>query len=400
MVVIPTKMGQLNRRALLTCLQQVGAASRADLAKSLELSQPTVGKIADELIQFGIVDEACEPAKETPRSPLRSKAGRPGRVLSLNRSTPRFLGIHLDVRETRFSLMPIHPRPVDRWDLVLPTARNHRDWTGLVRQARGYLESHDLLGIILSVPGIVDEGAGRVLFSPNIHWTEKVFLPAAFHEVSSLPVVIIQELRGLALGHRMLKATDEDFLAVDLSEGVGSAAIIAGRLYASQLPVSGELGHTPVQGNGRICGCGAAGCLETIISRRGLLQSWKEASPKRRTTLAELGSHIQKEGIPDWLEETLDRAGAVIAGALNMMGLRTVIVSGVLNDLPESVHRRFEEAVSSAALWQRFGTISCLFAPRHHTAGMIAVGLDRLVIPATPGASLAHLPVTVSPMTG
>jgi len=48
-------MGRLNRRALLMCLQQLGAASRADLAKALKLSQPTSGRIVDELIRQGLI---------------------------------------------------------------------------------------------------------------------------------------------------------------------------------------------------------------------------------------------------------------------------------------------------------------------------------------------------------
>jgi predicted NBD/HSP70 family sugar kinase len=351
-----------------------------------------VGRIADELIRLGIIEEMSGSADEAPRHGTRAKAGRPGRVLSLNRSEPRFLGIHLDVSETRFSLMPVFPRRQDQWDLVLPTPGNHEEWARLLCEADRQLKNHDLLGIILCVPGIVDEAAGRVLFSPNLHWTERVLLPATLHERWALPIVMIQELRALALGHKVVKGEDEDFLAVDLGEGVGSAAIVGGRLYASQSPVSGELGHTPVHGNRRSCGCGAIGCIETLISRRGLLRSWTEAETGARPTLEALRSRIQQHGIPEWLAETIDAAGAIIGGALNMMGLRKLIVSGVLNELPESVHQQFESAVLKAALWQRFGEITCSFAPRHHTAGMVAVGLDRLVIPAAAGTSLTHLP--------
>ena len=55
---------------------------------------------------------------------------------------------------------------------------------------------------------------------------------------------------------------------------LGGAAIISGRLYTSPLPLSVELGHTPVLGNRRKCGCGAFGCVETLISKRGLIRSY------------------------------------------------------------------------------------------------------------------------------
>jgi len=380
---VPSKIGQLNRLALLNRLQQAGSASRAGLAKSLELSQPTVGRIADELLRWGIVEELEGRSGGGARSGTRSKAGRPGRVLSLNRSRRRFLGIHLDVRETRFSMMPACPRAADQWDLVLPTPGTPREWRSLLGEASSRLHSDDLLGVILCVPGIVDESAGRILFSPNLHWTEKARLSDALREFWSQPIVMIQELHALALGHRLLQRGDEDFLAVDLGDGVGSASVVSGRLYSSRSPVSGELGHTPVRGNTRRCGCGGIGCVETLISRSGLFRSWAEASPEATRDLPDLSRHVQDNGVPDWLIDTLEAAGAVVAGALNVMGLRRLIVSGVLNELPQAVQERFASAVSQGALWGRFGEISCTFAPRHHTAGMVAVGLDRLVAPAT-----------------
>ena len=57
MIYVPSRMGQLNRRALLRQLQKLDVASRADLAKALGMSQPTAGKIVDELIAAGVLEE-------------------------------------------------------------------------------------------------------------------------------------------------------------------------------------------------------------------------------------------------------------------------------------------------------------------------------------------------------
>jgi hypothetical protein len=32
-------------------------------------------------------------------------------------------------------------------------------------------------------------------------------------------------------------------------------------------------------------------------------------------------------------------------------------------------------------MWARFGRVECISAPRHRTAGLVAVGIDRLVVP-------------------
>ena len=134
---------------------------------------------------------------------------------------------------------------------------------------------------MLSVPGLVDEAANRILFSPNIHWTERADL-AASPGASGVPVLLVQEERALALGHHLANPDCDDFLLVDFGEGVGGAIMVEGKPLYNPLPISGEIGHTPVPGNGRPCGCGAIGCMETLISMRGLLDSFAQRCRRRK----------------------------------------------------------------------------------------------------------------------
>ena len=89
MILHPARMGQHNKRALVRQLQKLGMASRADLAKSLGMSQPTAGKIVDELLAVKILEEV-EIAGNGDHGSAR--LGRPGRQLQLNRSRSGFLG--------------------------------------------------------------------------------------------------------------------------------------------------------------------------------------------------------------------------------------------------------------------------------------------------------------------
>src|SRR5215475_4990081 len=191
----------------------------------------------------------------------------------------------------------------------------------------------------------------------------------------------MQEERALALGHQAVQPGSDGFLLVDFGEGVGGTIVIGGKLYTNPLPLSGEFGHTPVQGNKRPCGCGAVGCLETLASTRGLLQSLEENSGGN--TWPALAKQISEEGLKPWLVETLDAAAIVIAGALNVLGLRRLIVTGSLVELPADVIRYLSEAISRGALWGRFGNVHVEGAPRRRIAGLVSVGIDRLVVPMT-----------------
>jgi predicted NBD/HSP70 family sugar kinase len=385
MIYVPSRMGQLNRRALLRQLQKLDVASRADLAKALGMSQPTAGKIVDELIAAGVLEETGVIDTSGAESGLR---GRPGRKLRLNRSKSQLLAIQLGLQETHVARLSLGAPEADEWHFTFALARNEADpaaaWEKSLRAAAKAVGGNDFLGVLVSVPGIVDETANRILFSPNIHWTEKADLAKIVRSVWHLPVLLVQEERALALGHHLAHPDCEDFLLVDFGEGVGGAVIMDGKPLANPLPISGEIGHTPVLGNTRKCGCGATGCMETLVSLRGLRESFAAAIRGKKNSWAELREHIAAHGIEPWLAHSLDAAATAIAGALNVLGLRRVVITGSLTELPASVLAHLSRAVQNGSMWAKFGSVECAAAPRRRTAGLIAVGIDRMIVPDSP----------------
>jgi len=378
MVIIPSKMGRHNKRALLDRLLRLGTASRAELAKSLGLSQPTAGKIADELLELGVFEETDE---EGGNGSEQTRMGRPGRMLRLTQSKSRFLGIQLGIAETCLSPLALSVTEEDQWLVRLETPGSAKEWSRALRKAADQIPQKSFWGVLVSVPGMVDERKGKVLYSPNLRWTAGNALSTPIQEVWDAPVILIQEERILALGHNSAHREGEDFLLVDFGEGVGSAVLLFGKLYAHPLPISGELGHTPVLGNQRRCGCGSIGCLETLASIRGLIESFSDAHPRAKKTWDALSSHVAADGIEPWLAKTLDAMAAGIAGALNMVGLRRVVITGAVNELPPSVFNYLSEAIVKGTLWARFGELKIEKAPRRRKSGLVAAGIDRLIVP-------------------
>ena len=385
MIYVPSRMGQLNRRALLRQLQKLGVASRAELAKALGMSQPTAGKIVDELIAMDVLEEVAENGNGNGHGEASGQLGRPGRKLRLNHSRAKLLGIQLGVTTTTLAGLTLGVADQDQWPVsfeVPATEPNPaKAWEKQLRQAAITLGRDKFLGVVLSVPGLVDEAANRILFSPNLHWTEKADLPAIVGRVWPAPVLLVQEERALALGQHLANPDYDDFLLVDFGEGVGGAIIVEGKPLYNPLPISGEIGHTPVPGNVRPCGCGAVGCMETLISVRGLLASFAIAAPGAKNSWRGLHEHIEQNGVEPWLAQSLEPVAAAIAGALNVLGLRRVVITGSLTELPAVVMQYLSHAVKNGAMWARFGKVECISAPRRRTAGLVAVGIDRLVVP-------------------
>jgi len=379
MVVIPSQMRGLNRRTLFQQLQRVGVASRADLARSLGMSAPTAGKIVEELLELGVLEEVPLPRRSA--GAVSGRLGRPGRLVQADRRHPRFLGIELGVTQTRFAALPVGVDGDDAWTVQVPTGGSAEAWRGGLREAAARLAACAWWGVLVSVPGIVDEPAGRILFSPNLHWTEGIDLREVIGEVWRAPVELVQEERALALGHHLAEPEEEDLLLVDFGEGVGGAMLQGGRVPRGASPVSGELGHTPIPGNTRRCGCGGVGCIETLVSRNGLIESHRAERTRWGEDWDGLQAAVAEGGIPGWLAQAMDSMGSIIAGALNVLGLNRLVVTGHLSDLPPVVVEHLSRAVQRGTLWGRFGEVTCRAAVRRRAAGLVAMGIDRLILP-------------------
>ena len=384
MIFLPARMGLLNRRALIRQMEKAGVASRAALARGLGMSQPTAGKIVDELLADKVLEEVDSPDESRARV---ASLGRPGRLLCLNRGRPGFLGLQLGISQTELFELPLDPTRSPLWQAAFTLTPDQPDpaaaWERALRATAKNIRAKDVRCVVLSVPGVVDESTHRILFSPNIHWTEGVDLSELVKRVWKVPVLVVQEERALALGHHRLHPEQEDFLLVDFGDGVGGAILVAGKPFASGLPISGELGHTPVPGNPRKCGCGATGCVETLLSVRGLLQSFGQAYPRKKKDWAVFKDHLLAHGVEPWLAGSLQAAAVVIAGSLNVVGLRRVVLTGVLADLAPAVIDQLADAIKQGAMWARFGKVECVVAPRQRTAGLVSVGIDRFIAPET-----------------
>jgi predicted NBD/HSP70 family sugar kinase len=396
---LPASLRRTNQRTVISLLLRLGSASRADLAKAAGISQPTAGKITAELLELGIMQEAGLTPSDSNNGAGSPRLGRPGQLLRLDNRHLRFVAIEIGVSETCVSALPVAVKLQDEWTHRFPTGDSPEAWLKELKQVSAQIPHDRLWGALISVPGIVDESGGRVLFSPNLHWLEKAHLPQLVRKIWDLPVMVIQEIQALALGHLTAQPGGEGFFLVDFGQGVGGAIVSDGQLHSHPTPLTGELGHTPVAGNQRRCGCGAVGCLETLISQPGLLQSLAQAAGGARPKNAaraqgksggsdldpgwkDLVRHVRKHGMEPWLAEALSATARVFAGALNILGLQRVIVTGCLNDLPDFVLHHLSQELRRGALWGRFGNVTCESAPHRRAAGLVAFGLDRLVLPA------------------
>ena len=374
----PSQLRAANRRRVFRLLLARGTLSRAELARATGLSAMTTGKAVDDLVADGLAEE-CEPvaASGTPAA-----MGRPPRNVRLARAW-EMPAIELGVRET---IVAAQPLACDREPRVVrfPTPATAADLLRAVGVAQRSLSITPRGFVAVSVPGVLDAESGTILCSPNLRMIEEPGLldklGKGWGKQRGGRVCAVQEIQALAMGHQAAGDAPDSFVLVDFGDGVGGAVVAGGQLFQGSLPMSGELGHTGVHGNTRRCTCGAVGCVETLVSRSGLLRSFREHSRRGRATWAMVAEHVAEAGVEAWLARAIDAAAVVIAGAINLVGTQDVVLMGDLPNLHRDVGEAFQQRIQLHSLIGRFGRLSCTVAPQRRGLGLVAAAADRVLL--------------------
>lgn len=134
-------------------------------------------------------------------------------------------------------------------------------------------------------------------------------------ELSGLPTRVDNDAKALARAEgRWGGAKGEaNYMSMVVSTGVGGGLVVDGRLLAGRTDNSGHIGHVIVNPGGRMCECGARGCLEA------------EASG---TAIAALTGRPPAEAGPDVIERTGRMVGRAVGDVANLLDLQLTTVAG------------------------------------------------------------------------
>ena len=140
--------------------------------------------------------------------------------------------------------------------------------------------------------------SGTIEFAPNLPWKGIIPLAAMFEERLGIPTALTNDANAAAVGEMTYGAARgmKEFIMITLGTGVGSGIVINGQIVYGHDGFAGELGHIIVRReNGRLCGCGRHGCLETYCSATGVARTAREILAAR--TDASLLRNIPAENI-------------------------------------------------------------------------------------------------------
>jgi glucokinase len=111
--------------------------------------------------------------------------------------------------------------------------------------------------------------------APNLRWRGKISLVKLFSKYYDVPIYLTNDANAAAIGEMVFGGAKgmKNFIVITLGTGLGSGIVIDGKMLYGHDGFAGEVGHMIVSPDGRECGCGRQGCLETYVSATGVVRT-------------------------------------------------------------------------------------------------------------------------------
>lgn len=147
----------------------------------------------------------------------------------------------------------------------------------IYRQVKATDYFHLIFGIGIGAPN-GNLFTGNIEFAPNLNWKGIIPICELFEERFHSPAMLSNDANAAAVGEHLFGCAKDltDFVTITLGTGLGSGIFVEGKLIVGHNGLAGEYGHVRVVPNGRLCGCGRKGCLETYVSSTGIVRSVME----------------------------------------------------------------------------------------------------------------------------
>ncbi|HYG49447.1 MAG TPA: ROK family protein [Flavobacteriales bacterium] len=193
---------------------------------------------------------------------------------------------------------------------------------------------------------------GNIEFAPNLPWKGIVPLAKIFEDKFHVPVKVTNDANAAALGEMIFGHAKgmRDFIFITLGTGVGSGIVVNGQLVYGNDGFAGEIGHVIIKRDGRLCGCGRRGCVETYCSAGGIVKTYHEISGNKAVTDSKQVADMALAGDKQALE-TFDKTafylGFILANAVAYLSPKAIFIFGGPTNaghiLLDPLRHKFEE---------------------------------------------------------
>src|SRR5512136_2000339 len=348
-------MRSINRSAILETIRREGPVSRNAIAERLDVSLPTVMRVADDLIKEDLV---------RPQGSTQWTGGRRRALLEFNPEGQVVIGIDLGGTKMFGATADVAGNILDEVDIDrcgTSGDENFQQLTKLIDTllANPKIQGRRIRGIGVGAPGVTRHIEGIVTWAYSLKWHDYP-VKAKLVERYNLPIAVDNDVNFAALGELWFGAEQNvpNMVFITIGSGIGAGIIIDGVLYRGSHEASGEIGNMlpdreflgkPYQ---------EFGVLETIASGTGIAERARQALKGRRKPeelarlLAEDVFDAARQG-QAWasrlIDETVDCLAVAIANLTVTFDPELIVLGGGVTRsadlLIEPILRRIEGTI-------------------------------------------------------
>lgn len=186
--------------------------------------------------------------------------------------TELVLGIDVGGTNTKYGLVDQNGKVVAEGSFSTHAKENIKVFLAeLKKNITPVLKDQTVIGVGLGAPN-VNHFDGTIKQAANITWGDDVPLKDLVQKELGLKAIITNDANAAAMGEMKFGGARgmKNFVVFTLGTGLGSGFVVDGKIVHGHSGFAGEVGHVSVNPDGRYCGCGRRGCLETYVSATGI----------------------------------------------------------------------------------------------------------------------------------
>lgn len=266
----------------------------------------------------------------------------------------RVIGVDISLDTTSYAIVDVRGNIIARSGFPTRDYPSVSEYIGelservvmLAEQNGGY-ETIRSMGI--SAPS-ANNLTGCIENPPNLDWKGVIPIAAMLRDRMGIAVALGNDAHLAGLGEHVFGCAHgmKNFVLVTLGHGIGSFIYSNGMTHVGADGFAGEIGHTCVVYDGRVCGCGKKGCLEAYCGARGIVKTAQELMEQSdRPTLMRSVERLTPKAIAECCEQGDEMAIEVFGNSGRLLGLAMAGYASVLD--PEAIV--FSGGMSKAAHW-------------------------------------------------
>ncbi len=260
-----TLLKNVNRKKILTVIDETGRLSRVELKKILGKDGKTVTNITNGLLNDRLITSVGYSS---------FTGGRRRELLTINPDFGYIIGIHLGIHHIRGVITDFKNNILVMEKLPITPEESKESLIHKIRKTLKFLvESKNipieqLLGIGFVANGFFNSKEGIWINSVNNLYWKNIPIVKILKEQYNIPIYLEDSSRSMTIAEKSFgnAKRKDNYIYLDIGAGIGLGVIYKGRLFNGGTHSLAELGHTIVVPNGDVCSCGNKGCLETVAS--------------------------------------------------------------------------------------------------------------------------------------